>query len=245
MLVDVHCHLDKLPEIDQAIKRAKENKVVAIITNGLNEKTNRESLKLADKYDIVEAALGLYPTDALKLDEEQISSELDFIKKNREKIIAIGEVGIDLFHNNNLKKQEKIFLDLISLSEKIKKPLIVHSRKAEQQVIDLLISSNVKKIILHCFGGNKKLIQKAYDQRFFFSIPPSIVRSEHFQLIVDKIPLSNILTETDSPYQSPFKDRLNEPSNVIETIKKISEIKKLQNDETEKIIYMNYKKFFI
>lgn len=254
MIVDVHAHLDhqalikNMPEI---IARAKEAGVKKIITNGINSATNRISLDLAKKYDIVEAALGWYPRDALSEEELglfkdskllDIEEELEFIKKQN--FIALGEVGLDLKHGKDIKIQQEDFQKFIELSEKTKKPLIVHSRKAELQAIEQLESSKAK-IVMHCFGGKHKLAKRIADNGWSFSIPTNIVNSQHFQKIVENTNISQILTETDAPYLSPFKEKLNEPSFIVESIKKIAEIKGLEKIEVENNIFMNYQKKFM
>ena len=90
--------------------------------------------------------------------------------------------------------------------------MIVHSRKAEQQAIDLLESSKAKKVVMHCFSGNMKLVKRIEDNGWSFSIPTNIVFSKHFQEIVERVNLSKILTETDAPYLSPFKGKKNQPA---------------------------------
>jgi TatD DNase family protein len=108
----------------------------------------------------------------------------------------------------------------------------------------MLESSKIKNAIFHSFGGNKNLIKKIIDNKWYFSIPPVIVRSSNFQTLVDMAPMQYLLTETDSPYQSPLKNQKNKPYFVIESIKKISEIKNLEPIETENIIFMNFQKIF-
>jgi len=246
MIIDVHCHLtDKYFEdkLDQVIKRAKKNNVVNIISNGVNLEDNKKILEITKKYDIVKASFGFYPDDIIKSTSEEIEKNLEFIKKNKNKIIAIGEVGLDLYNNLDLKKQKEVFIKVIELSERIKKPLIIHSRKAENECINLLKNYKVKAIF-HCFSGNFNLVNEIEKNNFMLSIPCNIVRAEHFQNIVKNFNLNQILTETDAPYLSPFKDKMNEPSFIVETIKIISKIKNLEKDEVEKIIFKNYQNFF-
>ena len=141
MIVDVHAHLtdnyfnDKL---DKIINNAKKNNIVHIISNGINLEDNKKVLEISKKYNIVKAAFGFYPDDIIKSTFEEIEKNLEFIKKNKNKIIAIGEVGLDLYHNKELKKQKEIFIKIIELAEKINKPLIIHSRKAEKECIEIL-----------------------------------------------------------------------------------------------------------
>ena len=139
----------------------------------------------------------------------------------------------------------EVFNKVLSLAEKINKPVIVHSRKAEKECIEILETFKIKHIDMHCFGGNFKLVKKIQDNGWIFSIPTNIVRLFHFQKIVEETPMSQLLTETDSPYLSPYPEKRNEPSFVVETIKKISEIKKLDEEEVKKLIYMNFQKIFL
>ncbi|MBU4284311.1 MAG: TatD family hydrolase [Nanoarchaeota archaeon] len=250
LLIDVHAHLDLKEfdsDLDEVIKRAETAGVKAIISNGINHKSNRKTLELSKKYKIVKPALGLYPDDAITLTQEQLQNELNFIKKNKDKIIAIGEVGLDYKYCKKKQEQElqkEIFLKIINISKKINKPLIIHSRKAEPDVIDILENSDAKKVILHCFSGKLKLIKKAAKLGFYFSVPTNITYSQHFQKLAEIVDINKLLTETDSPYLSPYKNRRNEPSFIIEAIKKIAEIKNTDINETANNIFMNYQKIF-
>ena len=129
------------------------------------------------------------------------------------------------------------------MSKKFNKPLIVHSRKAEADAIEILEKNKAEKVILHCFNGNLKLAKKAEQLHYYFSIPPIIIKSIHFQKLVEQTSLNQILTETDSPYLSPFPKK-NIPPNVKFAIKKIAEIKNLTFKEVENKIYENYKGLF-
>lgn len=249
MIVDVHAHMtydDYKEDIDEVIKRAEKEGVVIIISAGTNNKNNIATLELAKKYKVIKPALGLYPLEALELSDKEIDSTLDFIKKNKKNIIAISEVGID-YHSitNQNEKQKKLFQRIIKIGEETKLPLIIHSRKAELDVIELLEKSKLKKIVMHCFGGNLKLVKRIENNGWFLSIPTNIVFSSHFQAIVNQTSISNILTETDAPYLSPIKGARNEPSFIKHTTKKISEIKSLDTKEVENIIYMNFQRLFL
>jgi len=250
LLIDVHAHLDLKEfdsDLDEVIERAEKAGVKVIINNGLGPESNRKTLELSEKYKILKPALGLYPDDAIKLTEEQLQNELEFIEKNKDKIIAIGEVGLDYKYckkEQEQKLQKEIFIKIINLSKKINKPLIIHSRKAEHELIEILEKEKAKKIILHCFSGKLKLIKKAAELGYYFSIPTNITHSQHFQKLAELVDINQLLTETDSPYLSPYKNRRNEPSFIIEAIKKIAEIKNISINETANNIFMNYQNFF-
>src|SRR3989344_38693 len=247
MLIDVHTHLDDkqfIVDLDKVLDRIKENFIV--VNNGVDVGSNRKTLELAGKHNFIKASLGLHPVDALKLSEEEIDKEISFISKNKNKIISIGEIGLD-YHwvkeDKDKKRQKKIFEKMLILAEKIKKPAIVHSRKAVDDVLEILTSFKIK-VILHSFESKKNLVKKAIERQFYFSIPPSVVRSTYFQDLVSLVPFNLILTESDAPYLGPFKNKRNEPSYIAHTIKKISEIKKLNVNKVENSIYRNYRLVF-
>lgn len=248
MLVDVHAHLEYEQynkDIDKVIERAKKKDVIAIINSGTDQRNNELTLELAKKYSIIKPSLGLYPLEAVKLSEKELNSSLEYIKKNAKRIIAVGEVGLDYTERDKIKEQKDIFQKIISLTEKLKLPILIHSRKAEDDAIEILESSKIKKIIMHCFSGKLKLAKRAENNGWFFSIPTNIVFSSHFQSLVKEVSTNQILTETDSPFLSPIKGERNEPSFIIYSVKKISEIKALDITETENILFMNYQKIFL
>ncbi len=260
MIVDVHSHLgfDQFSkDLDQVIERAKQAGVVAILCSGVDHESNVRALELSKKYDIVKASLGIYPLDAVGLGHYDgvpreartidVDEEIKFIRKNKDKIIAIGEIGLDKSPEVDckLEEQKEVFWKAIKLAEEIKKPIVIHTRKAEAECLEILESSKLKNVVLHCFTGNLKLVKKAEDLGFYLSIPAIITRLKHFQEVVERVSLGNILTETDAPYLSPYKGERNESSYIKETIKAIANIKNVTEDETEKIIYSNYQKVFL
>jgi TatD DNase family protein len=123
-------------------------------------------------------------------------------------------------------------------------PLIVHTRKAEKEVIDVLEECRAKKVILHCFNGNMKLVQRAEKLGYYFSVPVIITYLEHFKKLVRNVSITRVFTETDAPYLSNMKGERNEPRNVSITIKEIAKIKNMDEKEIENSVYMNYQKLF-
>jgi TatD DNase family protein len=251
LLVDVHAHLDMKEfdsDLDDVVDRAKKEGVKAIVTNGLNHESNLKVMQISKKYDIIKPALGLYPEYVNKMSDEEIENEIKFIEKNKNKIIAVGEVGLDFKYCDDEKQKQKqinSFKKIIKLAKKIKKPIIVHTRKAEKQTIEILEKEKAKKVVLHCFSGKIKLIEKAEKLGFYFSVPTNIVRAEQFQKLVENVSINQILTETDAPFLSPFKDKRNEPSFISHTIKKIAGIKSISKEEAANNIFMNYQGVFM
>ncbi len=257
IIADVHCHLDHQSfdgQIDKLIENAKKAGVKAIITNGVNPESNRKALKIAKKYDIVLPALGIYPIDALQRETGtdsygsgngfDVDKEIGFIRQNKDKIAAIGEVGMDLKLGKDVNSQREVFGKMLRLADELDKPILIHSRKAEKEVMDILARTKHKKIVMHCFSGKKKYVIEGLKRGYYFSIPTNIVRSFQFQLLVEIAPMSQLLTETDAPYLSPYQGKTNEPAFITETIKQIAEIKKMDKEEVSKILFMNYQKLF-
>ncbi|MDO8480940.1 MAG: TatD family hydrolase [Nanoarchaeota archaeon] len=245
--IDIHCHLDYLQDPEGAIKRAKEAGVGVILTNGVSPITNRKGLALAKTHPEVKAALGFYPPDALEgfiFSEREFQEELAFIRANKKHIRAIGEVGMDFKDGKDRELQGRVFVAMITLAKELDVPLLIHTRKAEELVLGLLDREKPKKVILHCFCGKKALVKRASDAGYCFSVPTNIVRAENFQQLVEMVPMCQLFCETDSPYLSPFKERPNEPAFVVESYKKIAEIKKLDLIEVKNLIYQNYQRLF-
>lgn len=263
MYVDTHCHMDhpRFPDRDEVIVAAKEAGVVAIISQGVNRESNKRVLEIAKKHPIVKAALGLYPIEApnVKIKDDvvddyiiessaSVDETLAFIKENADRIVAIGEVGIDLKESDDAENQVENFKKVIALSKKLKKPMIIHTRKAEELVLDLLEESGISKglVHLHCFCGKKNLIKRGVKLGYTFSVPCSITRAQNFQMLVELVPITQLLTETDGPYMPPDKTANRSlPQDVRITIDHIAKIKKMTHQEVRDSIYMNYQRLYL
>src|SRR3989338_8413782 len=262
-LIDVHCHLNHdlfKNDLDEVLERARKAGVKQILVSGVNPTANKEVLKFVQKDPtLLKASFGIYPIDALGLQPDvvglphhpgpiNLEEEFQFIKQNLKHVTAIGEVGMD-FHwaskDKTGKQQADNFRKIIQFTISIKKPIVIHSRKAEQECINILaeeIKNHEIHIINHCFSGKKAIIKQAATLGHYFSIPPNIIKSSQFQELVKMVDIQQLLTETDSPWLGPFKDQKNEPAFVIESIKKIAEIKGLSIEETAKIVWENYER---
>lgn len=245
MLIDIHCHLDMCRNPSDCVKRAIDAGVGIIVTNGVNHQNNMQVLELARMFPIVKAALGLYPIDALSMSDEDIIETIKFIRKNESKVVAIGEVGIDYKEDlNQHERQKKTFAKMIDLALELDKPIVVHSRKAELDAIEMLEETGIKKVLMHCFSGNMKLVKRIIDNGWFLSIPTAVKHATHFQEVIKLAPVTQLLCETDAPYLHPDKERDNESKNIVESYKKIAEIKKISLKEVEKQVEDNYNVLF-
>ncbi|MDD3263619.1 MAG: TatD family hydrolase [Candidatus Nanoarchaeia archaeon] len=249
MLIDVHSHLN-LKEyynsrvIFDIINVAKQKGQKYILEAGVDYETNKRVLKLSKEYDIILPCLGLYP-DTCYESKDIIEKILKQLKN--EEYFAISEVGLDFSDDTKDKLiQINLFKRVIEIANDRKKVLIVHTRKAEKESIEILKEFCKTKVILHCFSGKINYVKElSKDPRFFFSIPTNVLRSQHFQNMIDILPLSKIFTETDSPFLSPSKEEFpNKPYNVEKTIEEIAKIKKLDKKEVENMIFLNFQNVF-
>jgi TatD DNase family protein len=269
VFIDVHCHIDVYKDIKKIVERALKNGVEIIINNGMTPEINRKTLEMSRKFPNIKPALGIYTNECLDMSEDAIEEEISFIRENSDKIIAIGEVGIDLKESSDFKTQKEIFEKFIDLAIELDKPIIVHSRKAEDKVIDILEKNGIKKVIMHCFSGDLKLVKRIIDNKWCLSIPTNITFSEHFQKVVEITPIEQLFCETDSPFLHPEKNNKNnqklkaksylipdldfwnkqqegnQPANVIESYKKIAEIKKMDLDDVKTVISENFLRVFM
>ncbi len=240
MLIDVHCHLDMCEKPEEILNEAKK-KDIMITSAAVNEKTN-ESL-IAWKHPNLKICLGLYPIDGLKCGNDEIDEIINRIRKHRADVWGIGEVGIDYkesVDDEEHERQEKIFRKFVSLAIELDKPIVVHSRKAEEECIEILEELGAKKVIMHCFSGSMKLVDRIINNGWILSIPANVSFSQHFQNVVSRTPLKQLMCETDSPYLSPEKTWPNTPLNVEYSYKKIAEIKKTSLKDVEKELEKNY-----
>ncbi|MFH1409017.1 MAG: TatD family hydrolase, partial [Nanoarchaeota archaeon] len=209
-----------------------------IITNGTSSKDNRKVMSIADK--LIKPALGIYPEEAIALTEEDFEEELSWIKK--QKPAAIGEIGLDSTYPK-IEKQKQRFIAQLELAKSLKIPAIIHSRKAESRILEVLKDLDTKKAVLHCFCGKLKLLDEA--TRYKFSIPANIGYSTHFQEMVKRLSNNQLLTETDAPYLGPVKTQRNEPKNVVFAVKKIAQLKGLTEEDMKNVLFQNYQALFL
>jgi TatD DNase family protein len=230
--------------ISEIVKSCEENNIL-VVTDGVNPKANQKVLGLKEKYPEIEICLGIYPLDSLKISDSDIDKEINFIRDNRNKIWGIGEVGLDFYHDkslDNFEIQKKNFEKFVKIAIELDKPVVVHSRSAEEKTIEILEKIDYKKVVMHCFSGSMKLVKRIVKNGWFLSVPSSVKYNEHFQKLVETAPIENLFCETDSPFLHP--DRVqgmkNTSLNVLESYKKIAEIKGLSLEEVKKQVWTNF-----
>ena len=233
-LIDTHAHICD-PGFDrdreQVLARARDAGVDAIIAVGEDLDDARKNLALAEKYPQLKPAAGLYPTH---LDLDQASEMATFIRHNRPRLAAIGEVGLDFWVAQEAAQKElqrEIFESFIELSNALDLPLNIHSRSAGRHAVEMLIRHDARRVQLHAFDGKAGTALPAVEAGYFFSIPPSVVRSRQKQKLVKQLPLSCLLVETDSPVLGPVANERNEPAHLPIAVQAIAQLKNIAAGE--------------
>ena len=227
-MLDGHAHIcDPVFDEDRSevLARAKSIGVSSIIAVGENLDDAFKNLALAERYPELKPAAGLYPTI---LDMRMAEALVAFIRHHRSALAAIGEVGLDyrvVTDDREKAQQREIFCRFIALSKALDLPLNVHSRSAGRHAVALLLDNQASRVQMHAFDGKASAARPAVEAGYFFSIPPSVVRSRQKQKLVRQLPLSAILLETDSPVLGPAAGLRNEPANLIVSARAIAQIK--------------------
>ena len=227
-MVDTHCHIYEsyYDNIDEIIQRSIDNGVDMLIVNGCNLESNMEVLNLVKKYDIVYGALGIQPEELDDFNEESLKFIVDHI--NDDKIVAVGEIGLDFHYDIDREKQIELFKKQLSIASEYNKPVIVHSRDCIQETYNILKNYNLKGI-LHCYSGSVEMAREFNKIGFLLGIGGICTFKNARRLIdvIENVPLEYIVLETDSPYLTPepYRGKKNEPSFIPLIAAKIAQIK--------------------
>lgn len=249
--VDIHAHLDfeSISNTKEELEENMKSRGIFALSNTLNLENYFKTKELYKNSKQIKVLPGLYPTDAGIITQEEFEEFLNYLKKHKDEYIAIGEVGLDAHETKDeaqLLVQEERFKTIIELAIELNKALIIHTRKREQKVLEIIEEyiekTGFRKFDLHCFTGKKKYFETIKRLKIYCSIPLSILNTQSFQMLVESLPISQILVETDSPFLHPDKVT-NTPLEIPKIYEKIAQIKGYDLKEIENIIYKNYMKF--
>ena len=252
MIIDTHAHLffdDIKKDINEVVERAIEQEVVKIIVPALDLKTSEEVLKLSDEYEIIYAAIGLHPADIKDVDLKDIKTieELSV----HDKVVAIGEIGLVYYWNkDNMTEQRSFFREQIQLAKDKMLPILIHTRNSIKDALDLITDAydNRLKGQFHCFSGDENDMKEIIKLNDFYVSFCGNVTFKNFkhQELIKNTPAEKLLSETDSPFLTPepFRGKLNEPSRIVYTIKKMAEIRNMNYDELLKTLYENAEQLY-
>jgi TatD DNase family protein len=246
-IIDSHCHLDfpKFnPDRDETIIRARKAGVVGMVNSGISLKGNRISLELAEKNKDIHATLGLSPDIGREGSDKDIDAIIAQIEANAGNAVGIGEAGLDFQDcktNEERERQTASFKKVIEIAKDLDKPLVVHARLAEAEVLKLV--RGLDTVIYHCYSGPVETMRGIVDAGYYISLATLVCFSEHHQTLAAEVPLENLLLETDSPFLSPRKGR-NEPAFIVDSVPVIAQLKEMEPAEIAKFATENARRAF-
>jgi TatD DNase family protein len=251
--IDAHVHLsDKeyAGDVDEIIAEAKDSNVVALVSNSMDYETSVGSLRLVETYPrMVFAALGVHPWNVKVLTEDDLQQMLQLIstQKQNKALVAIGEIGLDYNYAKIWDKQLMVFDSMLKLAENLDLPVIIHSRGTTAQIVEMLPSYNLRKVLLHWFSRPVSALTKAVERGYYITEGAPTAYSDGIRDVVRRTPLTNLLTETDGPvrfYKSPFKGKRTTPTFIPIVVKAMAEVKSMDVEDVAAQIIQNFEEFF-
>lgn len=229
MLTDTHCHLfykDLKNDIIEVLNRAEKLGVNRFICVGTNIQESKESLELANIHEKIYASAGVHPHDAKDIKDNYLDQICDLLKSN--KMIAVGEMGLDYYRNISAPDtQKRIFYEQMELAQSMAKPVILHNRDADIDMLKILSDFENVVGVAHCFSSNLETAKALIDKGYYISFSGNLTfKNSHLPEVAKELPLDRILVETDCPYLSPvpYRGKPNEPGRTRFVAEKLAEI---------------------
>lgn len=254
MFVDSHCHLEMEAyekDRDNVIEKSLKNSILYILTVGTDEGYFQRVNDLTEKYKNIFGAIGIHPHNSAQFNKGTEKKIKDYIKRNK-KIVAYGEIGLDFFKNYSPRESQiDVFIKQIYLAKELKIPLIIHSRQARDETLEILkeTDASVNGGVIHCYSYDREYLKRFLELDFYISISGTITYHDNKKLVdvVRYAPIDRLLSETDAPFLTPvqFRGTRNEPSYVRYTVEKIAQIRGMDIDKIASHIYKNFKTLFL
>jgi len=253
-LIDSHCHLDMSSyedDLDLIIDRSKKQGVHSIISIGIDEKSSIAAVKLAEKYAMIKATVGIHPHDVEQIDAGTYDRLRDLVSHNREYIVGYGEIGLDYakqYADPAIQKTE--FHAQLCLAKELELPVIIHDRDAHKDTLKILQQAGPfpNRGVMHCFSGDMHLANKVMELGFLISIPGVVTfkNGKELQVVAKQIPLEYLIIESDGPFLAPmpWRGKRNEPSYIPYTADKIAKLKEISIEEVAEQTSQNVMKLF-
>jgi len=252
MLFDSHAHYDDErfdEDRDQVILNAHKSGVSYILNASSDMESSFESVRLAEKFEFVYAAVGIHPHNALEINDSIMARLADLASKN--KVVAIGETGLDYHYDFCPREAQKYcFAQHIYLARQLGLPLIIHDREAHNDVLNLIEREKAKEVggVFHCYSGSVEMADRVLKNNFYISVGGAVTFKNARKLVevVRHVPLDRLLIETDCPYMTPepYRGRRNHSGYVRLVAEKVAEIKGLEFEEIAKVTSENARRLF-
>ena len=250
-LIDAHVHLsdaEYVGHIEELIADAKEAGVAALVTNSMDLNTCKKDIELSQRYpNLVYPALGIHPWNVNVLKENELQETIEFIQNQKGTVRAIGEIGRDYKYDSIWEQQNIVFDKMLLLAESLNVPVIIHSRGTTDKIVEMLPSYRLNRVLLHWFSHPMNALTKAIDNGYFITEGPPVTYSNGIREVVEKTPLTNLLTETDGPvtyWKQPYNGQLTKPSYIRNVVGAVAEIKKMKLEDVADQIAKNFETFF-
>ncbi len=250
MYFESHAHFD-----DKRFKEDREELlgllpscgIEYVVNVGCDVKSSKQSIRLAEQYDYIYAAVGIHPHELYDISSQTIE-ELRRLSQHK-KVVAIGEIGLDYYYDTHPRELQQFwFRQQLRLAESVNKPVIIHSRDAAQETFDIMSASGVRRGVIHCYSGSAPMAVDYAQMGFYIGIGGVVTfpNGKKMVEVVDALPLEKILIETDSPYLSPAPNRgkRNDSRNLEFIVNKIAEIKKIAPEKVAEITGKNAQSLF-
>lgn len=260
-LIDTHCHLDFHDfdrERSEILGHARRSGIQAVINPGVNILSSRETIKISDQFENLYVAVGVHPNEANAWDDESLES-LEQLAVH-EKVVAIGEIGLDYYRDRTPRQvQIKALERQLDLARKYNLPVIIHNREANQDILDILESWHASLVrlgsplanqpgVLHSFSADQNTAERSILVNFYLGItgPVTFPNAKELRELISEIPLDNLLLETDSPFLAPQPKRgkRNEPAFLVFIAQKVAEVKNVSLDSVARITTANARRLF-
>jgi TatD DNase family protein len=252
-LIDTHCHLtfdDLVRDIDAVIARSRQAGVTGWITVGTDPQENHKAIELTKRFENMYAAVGMHPHDAKDVTAQTLA-ELKELAKN-EKVVAIGETGLDYHYNLSLHEdQTRVFAEHLAIAAELALPVIIHCRNAFDETLEILDNhaGDVKKVVFHCFSGSAEQARIVLDRGFYISFTGVVTfkNAEKTRKAAAVIPVDRLMLETDCPYMSPEpmrKQKVNEPALMVHTAAFLASLKQMDLADFAEAVTATSKTFF-
>jgi TatD DNase family protein len=235
-LIDTHAHLDEIEDLEQALDDAKKAGLIAIVAVGSDIESNTKVLKISEEYQgYVYPALGWHPW---YIKESEIDANLEFIRANVEKAVAIGEVGLD-YHKRvrasaDKDLQKRVLRELLKIAKEYDKPALIHSRYAWRDALDAVVEAGLEKAVFHWYTGTSSVLRDIVDRGYYVSVTPAVEYHEEHRRAVKEVPLERMLLETDSPVvylrgrENEFKSS---PADVVRSLRGAAALKGISEED--------------
>jgi TatD DNase family protein len=247
-LIDTHCHLDMFDkDANAVIQRATDAGIESIITISSDLESNARNVAIAEAYETVYASVGIHPHDAKDASREAMEEIKKFL--THKKVVAVGETGLDYHYNHSPREtQRDIFREHLALAKENGLPVVIHSREAKEDTLEILGKSGITKGVLHCFSGDMDMAERVMEMGLYISIagPVTFKNARELAEVARAIPDDYLLVETDAPFLTPepLRGKRNEPSCMVHTVARLAELRGVGSDDIARITTVNAKRLF-